>query len=108
MVQRSAFCRSRRELSNAYLFTKIWLRYSRERALSSLHGLRVQIPQVQQQRVPVRGLAGAGRLEVPGLSGREERQTRLLPLAKRRHAERLVNLCVNAGFPPCCGSAQQT
>ena len=64
--------------------------------------------QVQQQRVPVRGLAGAGRLEVPGLSGREERQTRLLPLAKRRHAERLVNLCVNSGFPPCCGTAQQT
>ena len=34
-VQRSALCRARREFSNAYsLFTcKIWLRYSRERAL---------------------------------------------------------------------------
>ena len=37
-VQRSALCRSRRELSNAYLvFTcKMWLRYTRERALQSL------------------------------------------------------------------------
>ena len=47
-VQRCALCRSRRELSNDYLlFTcKMWLRYSREPALSSLPALRVQIPQV--------------------------------------------------------------
>ena len=45
-MQRSALCRSRRELSNADFFFKIWLRYSWERALSSLHALRVQIPQV--------------------------------------------------------------
>ena len=29
-------CRSRRELSNAHFFCKFWLRYSRERTLSSL------------------------------------------------------------------------
>ena len=32
-VQRSAFCRSRRELSNEYSFANICLRYSRERGL---------------------------------------------------------------------------
>ena len=47
-VQRSALCRSRRELSNEYLvFTcNIWLRHSRERALYSLPSLRIQIAQV--------------------------------------------------------------
>ena len=35
-VQRSASCRSRRELSKRIFTCKIWLRYSRERALSSL------------------------------------------------------------------------
>ena len=60
-MQRSALCRSRRELSNEYLlFTSIYLQNlasiqpasqpaSRERALSSLPALRVQIPQVKQE-----------------------------------------------------------
>ena len=48
-VQRSTLCRSRQEFSNEYLvFTcKSWHRYSRERALSSLPALRVQIPKVR-------------------------------------------------------------
>ena len=55
-------CRPRQELSKRYLvFTcKIWLRYSRERALQSLLALRVQIAQVRFAPLIVEAIHSVG------------------------------------------------
>ena len=50
MVQRSAFCRPRRELSNAYVLANFGFDTAENEPCKVLPALRVQIPQVLQLR----------------------------------------------------------
>ena len=76
-VQRSALCRSRRELSKRIFSCKFWLRYSRERALESL-------PDRSAARLLLARQASSGGEQDGGVRGlvHAELQVRLRPWKK--------------------------